>query len=131
MILADSSAWIAFLRASGSPAHRRVHDLLGTGDLASTDIVMLEVLAGTCTEGDAELVRRLLMENEVLPMLHPDDAELGASLYRSCRRKGITVRKLNDCLIAAVAIRTGVAVLHEDRDFEALARHTNLLTVTT
>ena len=52
-----------------------------------------------------------------------DDA---AALYRRCRRQGATIRSLLDCLIAAVAIRTGVPLLHIDRDFDALARHTEL-----
>jgi predicted nucleic acid-binding protein len=54
------------------------------------------------------------------------DYETAAALYRSCRRGGETVRKLIDCLIAAVAIREHVAVLHRDTDFEVLARHTAL-----
>ena len=50
-----------------------------------------------------------------------------AALYRRCRREGETVRKLMDCLIAAVAIRAGVPILHNDPDFDVLARHTELL----
>ena len=52
-----------------------------------------------------------------------DDA---ASLYRRCRRQGATIRSMLDCLVAAVSIRNGVPVLHDDRDFNALARHTEL-----
>jgi predicted nucleic acid-binding protein len=49
-----------------------------------------------------------------------------AALYRTCRHGGDTVRRLVDCLIAAVAIKAGVPVLHADADFDALARHTQL-----
>ena len=56
----------------------------------------------------------------------PTDYEAAAALYRRCRRQGETVRKLLDCLIAAVAIRAGTPILHNDRDFDVLARHTEL-----
>ena len=49
-----------------------------------------------------------------------------AALYRTCRREGETVRKLIDCLIGSIAIRAGAAVLHDDSDFDVLARHTGL-----
>ena len=54
------------------------------------------------------------------------DYEDAAALYRRCRREGETVRKLMDCLIAAIAIRAGVPVLHHDSDFDVLGRHTEL-----
>jgi hypothetical protein len=56
----------------------------------------------------------------------PEDYDHAASLYRVCRRRGETVRKLIDCLIAAVAIRSNAQLLHADRDFTVLARHTQL-----
>jgi predicted nucleic acid-binding protein len=59
----------------------------------------------------------------------PADYEQAAALYRACRRRGETVRKLVDCLIGATAIRASVPILHADSDFEVLARHTSLQTV--
>ena len=56
----------------------------------------------------------------------PIHYEQAADLYRRCRQEGATVRKLIDCLIAAVAIDASVPILHKDRDFEILAMHTNL-----
>jgi predicted nucleic acid-binding protein len=58
----------------------------------------------------------------------PADYELAAVLYRTCRTRGETVRKLIDCLIAAVAVRAGCEILHADADFEVLARHTDVWT---
>jgi hypothetical protein len=54
------------------------------------------------------------------------DYEEAAALYRICRRNGETPRKLIDCLIAAIAIRTDVSILHLDADFDVLSRHTLL-----
>ena len=62
-------------------------------------------------------------------MIGLDDNERAGDLYRRCRARGSTIRSLLDCLIAAVAIRVDAAVLHEDRDFDALAQHTELRTV--
>lgn len=55
--------------------------------------------------------------------MHLVDAEEAAHIYRVCRRAGETIRSMNDCLIAAIAIRNDVPVLHRDRDYDAIARH--------
>ena len=70
---------------------------------------------------------RLLARAAVIPTLTADYDD-AAALYRRCRRQGETVRRLIDCLIASAAIRAGAPVLHNDADFEALARHTELRT---
>ncbi len=70
----------------------------------------------------------MLMRYEFLPLASLDDVEQAAALYRHCRRSGLTIRGMNDCVIAAVAIRTGAAVLHFDRDFDAMAKLTTLRT---
>lgn len=126
MILADTSAWIEFLRATGSPAHLRLRQLIADdGDLATTDLVVMELLAGAAEDRVGRL-RRLLTSFEHLPVEGLADFEAAAELYRRCRRHGDTVRVLSDCLIAAVAIRTGARVLHQDRDFDVLAKYTPL-----
>ena len=127
MILADTSAWVEYLRATGSPVHLRLRELIDAeGDLRTSEVVMMELLAGATTpEGVAQL-RRLLGRFDVLPVEGLADYETAAELYRRCRAGGETVRKLTDCLIAAVAMRHGAALLHRDHDFEVLARHTPL-----
>ncbi|HSL57915.1 MAG TPA: PIN domain nuclease [Acidimicrobiales bacterium] len=124
MILIDTSAWIEFLRDTGSPVCDEVDRLLG-GDIAVCDAVRMEVLAGARDEPHLRQLRGLLARATTVGT-EPADYESAAALYRACRQRGETVRKLADCLIAAVAIREGVAVLHADVDFDALARHTEL-----
>ena len=85
----------------------------------------MEILAGARDELHLGQLRGLLARAitiEVTPA-HYDDA---ASLYRTCRRRGETVRRMLDCLIAAAAIDAGLPVLHADADFDVLARHTPL-----
>lgn len=124
MILIDTSAWIEFLRDTGSPICQRVDDLLAT-EIATCDVVRMEVLAGARDEQHLQQLRRLLARASTLPT-EPVDYDAAAALYRTCRQRGHTVRKLIDCLIAAVAIRANVSVLHMDADFDILAQHTSL-----
>ena len=89
------------------------------------DPVRMEVLAGARNEPHPLSLRRLLARAAVIPG-QPTDYEDAAALYRRCRRQGETARKPVDCLIASVAIRAGVPILHYDADFDTLARHTEL-----
>ena len=124
MILVDTSAWIEFLRDTGSPVCQRVDDLLAT-EIATCDVVRMEVLAGARDEQHLQQQRRLLARASTQPT-EPMDYDTAAALYRTCRQLGHTVRKLIDCLIAAVAVRGNVPVLHRDADFDSLAQHTPL-----
>lgn len=130
MILVDSSAWIEFQRATGSSADRRLTSAIENDEsLATMGLILLEILAGARDEQQARDLRRLLDRCQLLPLEDPFDFESAAALYRSCRREGATIRRLPDCLIAAVAIRTGTALLHQDADFDAIARHAPLAVV--
>lgn len=122
MILPDSSAWIEYLRGTGSPAHRRLVSAIESGEeLATTGPVLMEILAGARDEQHAHELTRLIGSAKQLLIEQPSDFEAAAAIYRSCRSAGRTVGSLADCLIAAVAIREQTAVLHDDADFEAIA----------
>ena len=124
MILVDTSAWIEFLRDTGSPVCLRVDELLAS-DLATCDPVRMELLAGARSGTHLGDLRGLLARASAIAT-ESVDYEAGAALYRTCRQRGETVRRLIDCLIAAVAIRAEVPVLHADSDFDVLERHTGL-----
>jgi predicted nucleic acid-binding protein len=124
VILVDTSAWIEFLRDTGSAVCKRVDHLLSRR-IATCDPIRMAVLAGARDEQHLHALRRLLARATVLPT-GPADYDAAAACYRTCRRQGDTVRKLIDCLIAAVAIREAVPILHADGDFDVLARHAGL-----
>ncbi len=127
LILADSSAWIEYLRGTGSKAHIRLRDDLRAGErIATTDMVLMEILGGARDKRHHAELQRLLYAREYLRTYGPSDFEAGARVYRTCRKGGETIRKLTDCVIAAVAMRCGAAVLARDGDFEAIARHVEL-----
>jgi hypothetical protein len=124
VILVDTSAWIEFLRDTGSEVCNAVDRMLDA-DLAVCGAVSMEILAGARNEQHLLQLRGLLARATTLATT-PADYEAAASMYRSCRTRGETARKLIDCLIAAVAVRAGAEILHADTDFVALARHAEL-----
>jgi len=130
LILVDTSAWVEFLRATGSRAHARLRDLLQGGEeLATTELVVMEVLAGARDHAHLDRLRRVVLGRcQMLTGHGLADYEEAAAIFRRCRAEGSTVRRLNDCLIAAVAIRAGVPLLHADQDFEQIARRCPLQT---
>jgi len=90
-----------------------------------TDPVVMEVLAGI-PGSQVDGRRAHLMALPFMPVEGLSDFEAAAEIYRRCRTGGQTVRSLIDCLIAAVAIREDVALLHNDAAFDVIARHTEL-----
>ena len=126
MILCDTSAWVDHLRDRRTRAAARVDALLASDDLVVTDVVVLELLAGARDDGQLRALERMMASFRRMSCESRDHDE-AAAIYRACRRRGATPRSLLDCLIAAVAIRTGAAVLHHDRDFDVIARHVPLL----
>ena len=124
MILIDTSAWVEFLRGTGSPVCERVDELLGAR-IATCDAIRMEVLAGARDDEHLQQLRRLLARATLLPT-ESIDFDTAAMIYRSGRSQGKTVRKLIDCLIAAVAVRAKATLLHMDQDFTAIAAVTEL-----
>jgi hypothetical protein len=127
VILVDTSAWIELLRGTGHPAHVTLRrHLERRAPIATTEPVIMELLAGTPRAPERARLRARLIGLPRLTVRGLGDFESAAELYRRCRGEGATVRRLIDCLIAAVAIRERATVLHNDRDFDVLARHTRL-----
>lgn len=127
MTLVDSSAWIEYLRGTGSRTHVRLRSLLeGSVPIAVTDVIAMEVLAGAGKRPTERDLERLLGRARPLPTRPFFDHRAAAQIYRQCRSEGETPRSLSDCIIAAVAIHHGIPILHADRDFDLIARHTAL-----
>ena len=123
MILADTSAWVEFDRATGSAVDRRLTGLLqDDGPLAVTEPVVTEVVVGARTQEDEAALRRLLGRCTLLPFDAAADFDAAARIYRLCRRFGIAPRGLFDCLIASVARRHGATLLAADADLSRIAR---------
>ncbi|WP_006246869.1 type II toxin-antitoxin system VapC family toxin [Mycolicibacterium tusciae] len=128
MIVIDTSAWIEYLRAAGTPAAAEVRRILTdrAEDVAMCEPVAMEILAGA---GDDVVVAKLERLVNGLPSLSFDaavDFRAAAQIYRAGRRRGKSIRSMTDCLIAAVAIRHDATVVHQDSDFDVIAEMTTL-----
>jgi len=122
MILVDTSAWMEFDRATGSPADARLTQLIREdGPVAVTEPVVMEVLAAARTDARGRDLRRLLLRFSLHPVESSTDLEAAARVYRRCRTSGITPRGLVDCLIAAVAWRTDATLLAHDISLHRVA----------
>jgi predicted nucleic acid-binding protein len=127
-VLVDTSAWVEYLRGTGSPYNDWIRDaILADKPLGWTEPILYELTAGARGPRRAAELRALLLRGPILAVEGLHDWEDAAQLYRSARSKGLTVRSSIDCLIAAVALRTGSPVLAKDRDFEALAQVSSLI----
>jgi predicted nucleic acid-binding protein len=122
VILIDTSAWVEFFRATGSKAAVHVRALLAErpNEVALCEPVAMEILAGAGNDTYAKL-ERLVNGLSTLPLEPAVDFRSAATLYRAARRGGRTIRSLNDCLIAATAIRHEAEVVHCDTDFDVIA----------
>jgi len=123
VILADTSAWVEYDRATGSAVDRRLTELIAAdGPIAVTEPVIMEVLAGARTAAREADLRRLLLRFHLYQFDAAADLEGAARIYRRCRQAGITPRGLVDCMIAAVARRHEATLLACDVDLERVAR---------
>lgn len=119
--LVDTSGWVELLRATGSPVDRALTGALDAGrPLWITGVVLQEVLQGARSAAHADDLRTMLAACTAVEPVFPDTYEHAAVLYKRCRHAGRSVRGTVDCLVAAVALEHGLAVLGADRDLVTL-----------
>jgi predicted nucleic acid-binding protein len=124
MVLVDTSIWIHYLsRRPGAPA-RRLDDVVANGiPFALTPVILQEILQGSRSDREFERLKENLITQRFLFPLDPVDSHVrAADLYFRCRRAGVTIRSTVDCLIAQVAIENNAALLHNDADFDHMAK---------
>ena len=122
MILADTSAWVEYDRATGSAVDQRMTELIGGGGpLVVTEPVLMEIASGARDDAREASLRRLLLRFDLLRFDAAIDFDGATRLYRSCRRAGVTPRAMVDCMIAAVALRSGATLLARDTDMNRIA----------
>jgi len=122
-LLVDSTVFIDFFRGRETAQTSRLEQCFQNGDdICYCGFVLLEVLQGIRDEKELVTVKH---QFENLIYLEDDRStfELGATIYREMRRKGITIRNSIDCLIAAIVIQQGVNFLENDRDYKFIDQH--------
>ena len=126
MIVVDSSVWIDFFHGVSTPEVERLDGLLGVTPLAIGDLILVEVMQGFRTDQDVATARQLFRSLALLPMLGGSNAWKAAENVRQLRRKGITVRKTIDGIIATACIEANLPLLFSDRDFRPYVEHLGL-----
>ena len=128
MILADTSVWVDFFRGVNSPQRRILHKLIEEEeDISITGIILTEILQGIKLDKNFETIKDYLLEFHIHRARSIDTYLEAARIYRECRKRGRTVRKTVDCIIAAICIENDLTLLHKDRDFDLIAACTKLM----
>ena len=127
MIVVDSSVWIDFFNGVSTPEVDRLDALLGVTPLAIGDLILVEVMQGFRNERDVATARQLFRSLALLPLLDGSNPWKAADNYRQLRRKGITVRKTIDGIIATACIEANLPLLFSDRDFQPYVEHLGLV----
>jgi hypothetical protein len=123
MIIVDTTVWIDFLQGRGTPFEEHLSELIEqAAPLALTDLIYCEILQGIRDDRTHQETRELLQSYPIFQLEDLRTIDHGASIYRACRKQGLTVRKTVDCLIAAVCLRVDAELYHNDRDFDAIAK---------
>ena len=131
MIVVDSSVWISYFSSSAqTPQTRVLDDLLGRERVVVGDLILAEVLQGFRSDRDYRDAKSLLASLDYRSMIGREIALMSAANYRRLRKKGITVRKTIDCLIATFCITERLPLLHADDDFRAFEKHLGLVSLT-
>lgn len=123
MILVDSSVWVDFFNGRASRETDCLDSLLGSEPVAIGDLILTEVLQGFRSDAAYRTAKRMLAQLVTYDLLGARLAVKTADNYRALRKRGITIRKTADAIIATYCIEHGIPLLYSDRDFDPFVRH--------
>lgn len=123
MYLVDTSVWVDYLRGRTTPQVAALRELLSGEEIVGTaPIILQEILQGADSAERFETWRKRFAELFCYVPRDPVQSHVAAArLYQDCRKAGKTPRSSNDCLVAQIAIENNLVLLHNDRDFDAIA----------
>ena len=126
MLIVDSTVWVDYFNGIGNPQTDYLHQIVDKTPILIGDLILAEVLQGFRDDADFEQARRTFGKYMQVEMDNPELALQSARNYRLLRRKGITVRKTIDSLIATYCIENEHSLLHNDNDFDGYETHLGL-----
>lgn len=127
-LVVDTSVWIDYFNGQQTRQTERLHHALGQEEVIVGDIILTEILQGFRRDTDFQRARELFRAFPVVSMLGPDMAIKSAENYRALRKRGVTVRKTMDVMIATWCIEHALPLLYSDRDFNPVVQHLGLQT---
>jgi len=119
--LIDTAIWINLLKDRSGSYQHMLEDIIGDAETVITPVIQMEVLCGARNEDEWKAIETVMAREVILPVIHEGWIKT-ARIYYDLRRKGLTVRSSMDCLIAQSALEHDLTLLHNDRDFEAIAQ---------
>jgi predicted nucleic acid-binding protein len=127
LILVDSSVWIDYFSGLDSPEADKLDNILGIRPVAIGDLILTEVLQGFRHDKDYKAAREVFEDITIFDMLGEKMAIKSAENFRALRKKGITVRKTADVIIATFCIDQKLPLLFSDKDFKPFVKHLGLV----
>lgn len=127
MILADTSVWIDYFNGSITQHTDTLDAALFAGTVAIADLIFLEILQGFKNDKDYAKARDRLAKLDQYSIFSSEMVGQCAENYRALRKKGITIRKTNDVIIATYCIKHQIPLLYIDRDFNPFVKHLGLV----
>ncbi len=122
----DSSVWVDYINGVINFETDITAELIKRNEVFILPVILQEVLQGLREDKLFNSLKETLMPLEYISYDQIEMSIAAASLYRTLRHKGITIRKPNDCLIASICIDRNLPLLHNDKDFDNIAKHTSL-----
>ena len=129
MVLVDTSVWVQFFNGQETPQTAKLDELLSSTIIVVGDLILAEILQGFRLDNDYRQAKSLLTALELVSLTSTELAIQSADHYRTLRKKGITVRKTIDCLIATYCIKMQMPLLFEDKDFNPFVSHLGLKSI--
>ncbi len=126
MIFVDSSVWIDYFNGNVTQETEKLDSILGSIPICIGDIVLTEVLQGFRNDRDFETAKELLSSLIIVNVLDTSIALKSANNFRALRKKGVTVRKTVDVVIATFCIENDIPLLYSDKDFIPFHKHLSL-----
>ncbi|WP_163836909.1 type II toxin-antitoxin system VapC family toxin [Spartinivicinus ruber] len=123
MVLVDTSVWIDYFNGKETAHTDKLDNLLSTDIVVIGDLILAEILQGFRQDKDFKKAKELLTTLDIYPLCNQHLAIKSAENYRTLRKKGITVRKTIDCMIATFCIENKIPLLYSDKDFEGFRAH--------
>ncbi len=117
MVLVDSSVWIDFFNGTNNAETDKLDEILGLEEIVTGDLILAEVLQGFRSDADYKIAKNILTSLAVLDLIGKDLAIKSANNFRKLRKKGITIRKTADVIIATYCIENKIPLLFTDKDF--------------
>jgi predicted nucleic acid-binding protein len=130
MIVVDTSVWIDYFNGHSTLETATLDLALGEEAVAIGDLILVEILQGFRSAQDYKIAKKHLATLQQFNMLGLEIAIKAADNYRKIRKKGLTVRKTADVIIATFCIENRLPLLFTDKDFLPFVEYLRLRTVT-